>query len=211
MAARLRVTLALAGVAVLWVGLVAAMTQAGFSGNARYFLPAVVLACVLAGVGAAGLAEAAGRPAAASPVIGRARAGGRRRTSTAGRRRSRIRRAAPSAWPACTATSRPAVRGAGGRDAVVARGAPRVNRAFMTSLRGRQGSPIGEVERARGRGSCSRRRRPGGAAGGGPPGSRSLAPSESRRAWQVLVAAPQSVIAALKRGDADVNGNGTLR
>jgi hypothetical protein len=57
------------------IGLYAAMTQAGFSGNPRYVLPALVILCVLAGVGAARTAEAAGalsaRAAAAVARLGR--------------------------------------------------------------------------------------------------------------------------------------------
>ena len=45
-----RTELALGGVAVAWVALVALMTQSGFSGNARYLLPATVIACLLTGV-----------------------------------------------------------------------------------------------------------------------------------------------------------------
>jgi hypothetical protein len=50
--------LALACAAIVEVGLFVAMTQAGFSGNPRYVLPALVIAAVLAGVGAARIAQA---------------------------------------------------------------------------------------------------------------------------------------------------------
>ena len=46
-----RVALALGVVGAAWLGLVALMTQAGFSGNFRYILLPVALACVLGGVG----------------------------------------------------------------------------------------------------------------------------------------------------------------
>ena len=52
--ARDRAVLALGGVAVAWVALVALMTQAGFSGDARYLLPATVVACLLTGVALGG-------------------------------------------------------------------------------------------------------------------------------------------------------------
>ena len=52
--------LALAAAALSEVGLFVAMTEAGFSGNPRYVLPALALACVLAGVGAANLVDAGG-------------------------------------------------------------------------------------------------------------------------------------------------------
>jgi len=49
--------LALAAAALVEVALFVAMTQAGFSGNPRYVLPALVVGAVLAGVGAARLAQ----------------------------------------------------------------------------------------------------------------------------------------------------------
>jgi hypothetical protein len=49
--------LVLAAAAVAEVGVYLAMTEAGFSGNPRYVLPALTIASVLAGVGAAGLVE----------------------------------------------------------------------------------------------------------------------------------------------------------
>lgn len=53
LARRRRAVLVLAGAALAEASLYVAMTQAGFSGNPRYVLPALALACVLAGVGAA--------------------------------------------------------------------------------------------------------------------------------------------------------------
>jgi hypothetical protein len=58
-ARRRAAVLALAGAALAEVALFVAMTQAGFSGNPRYVLPALTIAAVLAGVGAAHLAQAA--------------------------------------------------------------------------------------------------------------------------------------------------------
>ncbi len=57
-----------AAVVVGWVALVAAMTEVGFSGRPRYFLPAVVLTCVLAGVGGVRLVQVVPRRAAAIVV-----------------------------------------------------------------------------------------------------------------------------------------------
>jgi hypothetical protein len=54
--------LAMATAALVEVALFVAMTQAGFSGNPRYVLPGLVIGAVLAGVGAARLAQAAPRP-----------------------------------------------------------------------------------------------------------------------------------------------------
>jgi hypothetical protein len=56
--------LALALAAAAEAGLYVAMTQAGFSGNPRYVLPALVLLSVLAGIGAARTAEVGGALAA---------------------------------------------------------------------------------------------------------------------------------------------------
>jgi hypothetical protein len=53
--------------------LFAVMTQAGFSGNPRYVLPALTLTCVLAGVGTARILVAAGKlTARPSPALGAA-------------------------------------------------------------------------------------------------------------------------------------------
>jgi hypothetical protein len=58
-ARRRAAVLALAAAALAEVALFVAMTQAGFSGNPRYVLPALAIASVLAGVGAAHLAQVA--------------------------------------------------------------------------------------------------------------------------------------------------------
>src|ERR671915_1113997 len=65
-AAHAQAVLALAAAAALEAALFVGMTQAGFSGNPRYVLPALAVTCVLAGVGAARTAQAgaaAGRAA----------------------------------------------------------------------------------------------------------------------------------------------------
>src|SRR5436190_2378851 len=46
-----RVTLALGAGVLAWIGVVAAMTQAGYSGNPRYLIAPAGIACVVAGVG----------------------------------------------------------------------------------------------------------------------------------------------------------------
>jgi hypothetical protein len=66
---RRRAVLALAAAAVSEAGLFVAMTEAGFSGNPRYVLPALALACVLAGVGAANLLDAGGVLARSRPTL----------------------------------------------------------------------------------------------------------------------------------------------
>jgi hypothetical protein len=65
---RCRAVLALAAAALAEVVLFVAMTQAGFSGNPRYVLPALAVGAVLAGVGAGHLAQVV-------PALARARTG----------------------------------------------------------------------------------------------------------------------------------------
>jgi hypothetical protein len=75
LSARRLAPLLLATVVVAEAALFAVMTQAGFSGNPRYVLPALALTCVLAGVGAARILVAAGRlTARPSPAVGAAAA-----------------------------------------------------------------------------------------------------------------------------------------
>jgi len=62
---RERPLLALAGLSVVWVAIVAVMTQAGYSGNPRYLMPVGAVVCVLAGVGVARLLELAPAPRSA--------------------------------------------------------------------------------------------------------------------------------------------------
>jgi hypothetical protein len=155
-ARRERLTLALAGVAVGWTALVCAMTQAGFSGNARYFLPAVVILCVLAGVGAARAVAAAPRlfAVAPRPVVAAGAAALLAIAATpylidrgdrfaaevrASRELARLQAQLPTV-----------VRAAGGADRVVAVGAPSINRTFMTRLAWETRLTLADVERARG-------------------------------------------------------------
>ena len=73
--ARRLAPLLLAAVVIAEAALFALMTQAGFSGNPRYVLPALALTSVLAGVGTARLLAAAGRlTARPSPALGAAAA-----------------------------------------------------------------------------------------------------------------------------------------
>jgi hypothetical protein len=152
-----RTVLALFAVAVAWVALVVAMTEAGFSGSSRYFVPAVVIASILTGLAAAWSVEAVAR--AATAAAGRLGADGRT-PSFAGRPAaigaSLMAAAAiafaSSAWidkrigqfdrqidqsgelAALQATLPEALDRAGGAEAVVALGPPSVNRAFQTRL-----------------------------------------------------------------------------
>ncbi len=75
LSARRLATLLITAVVVAEAALFVVMTQAGFSGNPRYVLPALALICVLAGVGTARiLAAAGGLTARRSPALGAAAA-----------------------------------------------------------------------------------------------------------------------------------------
>jgi hypothetical protein len=153
----------LAGAAAAEVALYLAMTEARFSGNPRYVLPAVTLVCVLAGVGAGALAELAGR--ALRPLRRPAFAG------AAGTAAAAVV-IAVWAWPQVDsrvdsmrheanevelrmALYRDAARAldeAGGAEAVNRFGPASVNRALHTRLAWELGLPIDDIETARGAG-----------------------------------------------------------
>lgn len=146
-----RFELALAAVAIAWVALIAAMTQAGFSGNARYLLPAIVIACLLAGVAAGQIVRAT--PQSTGATVALAAAGCLLLAASFGRVGDLARQATTAAHT--TRMDRDlsrAVARAGGGDAVVNRGAPSGDRAFVPHLAWLTTLPVGQVERARGRG-----------------------------------------------------------
>jgi len=154
--------LALFGIAVAWVGLVVAMTEVGFSGSTRYFVPAVVIASILTGLGAAWtVAAAAHATRFASVWLGiRGTGGARLAPSFAGRPAAigaglvaaaaliafggswvdqRVdqfdRQLELSGELASLQASLPAALDrAGGYERVVTYGPPSVNRAFQTRL-----------------------------------------------------------------------------
>ena len=141
-----RIELALAGVVVAWVALVAAMTQSGFSGNARYLLPATVVACLLTGTALGHLLRSGRRsvPAAVAAVALAALA-----VSAATERVPALERQARTAQRTAQLDRDlgVAVARMGGADAVVARGAPAVDRAFIPRMAWLTTLPIGQVER----------------------------------------------------------------
>ncbi len=146
-----RATVALAVVAVLWIALVTAMTQGGFSGSPRYFLPAVVIVCVLGAVGAArlvALVPRAGLAAALAVVLALAaypwaseHARGLPNQATDAQRLAQLQ-----------ADLGATVRRAGGPEAVQAYGAPAVNAAFDTRLAWEAEVPISAVAESPGDG-----------------------------------------------------------
>jgi hypothetical protein len=146
------VVAALAGAAALNVALYVAMTEAGFSGNARYVLPAVAMVAVLGGVGAAQLVDVAARAgpagaaaaaavllAAAAPEIathaGEARSEGRDSIERS-HLHAELERAVDRIGPGYIELFGPAT----------------VNRAFQTHMAWELGTSIEDVWSARGRG-----------------------------------------------------------
>jgi len=128
-------TLALFAVAIAWLMLVVAMTQAGFSGSARYFVPVAVIAAILSGLAvawtvqvagrahlAAGALVAAGMVVAVSPWLGAQF----HRLDTQAETSAKMAR--------LQAGLVDALRAAGGTERVVAAGFPTVNRGLMPML-----------------------------------------------------------------------------
>lgn len=140
------VELALGGVAVAWIALVAVMTQSGFSGNPRYLLPATVIACLLTGVALGHLVRSSPRSApaalAATALVALAVVAASDRVPALERQARTAQRAAALDRELATAVDR-----MGGGDAVVARGAPSVDRAFVPRMAWLTTLPIGQVER----------------------------------------------------------------
>lgn len=145
--------LALAGCALAWIGLIATMTELGFSGSTRYFAPAMVAACVLTGVAVVrviALAERYGAAAmgatavaillAASPAIDA-------RVDRFGRQWQ-----TSSAMAALQDDLAGALREAGGKEPVVAAGAPSINRGLLPHLAWETGLTLAEMEHAVGDG-----------------------------------------------------------
>ena len=149
--ARDRTVLALGAAGLCWIALVAAMTQSGFSGNARYLLPAVVVACLLTGVAAGRLAVAAPRSMPAAAVgVGLAAVFVAALVPGIGGLATQARTAGRTAALDHALTT--AVARAGGPDQVVRHGAPVVVRAFVPHMAYLTVLPIGQIERARGDG-----------------------------------------------------------
>lgn len=147
-----REVLALAAAALLWLALVVAMTEVAFSGNPRYFVPAAVICCVLAGVGVAWLVVAAGGrhrlagvavavalAAAAFPYLDRGEERLARQARLAGDLVELDRQLAR------------AIEAAGGAERVGAAGPPSVNRVLMPRLAWETEWGMGRLERTPGR------------------------------------------------------------
>jgi hypothetical protein len=143
-----RNVLVVAGAAVGWLAVVAAMTQAGFSGNPRYFLPALVLTCVLAGIGAAWLIQLAPRPWARILVGVLLAVLVWPYTSYRVRRLDGQAHAAAARADLQRDLAR-AIQRVGGPDKVNPQGVPRVNRSFATRVAWELKIPMNSVRAAR--------------------------------------------------------------
>jgi hypothetical protein len=133
----------LAAAAVAEIGLYVAMTEAGFSGNPRYVLPALTVIAVLAGAGAAQVARTP-PPIAAVGVLVLGLVG-------AGVVSSRVSRLEGEAHEVGVRMElhrelARAVRSVGGPRAVTSQGFATANRALQTRLAWELGVPIGAVE-----------------------------------------------------------------
>jgi hypothetical protein len=149
-------------VAVSWVALVVAMTEAGFSGSTRYFVPAVVIASILSGLAAAWTVEAATRLPARlgqSAAAVRLAAGAVAAVAIAlacapwtGARLDLLDRQRDQSVELADLHGelRDALDRAGGATRVVAVGPPSVNRAFQTHLAWATALPLIDVETAGG-------------------------------------------------------------
>lgn len=161
-----RTVLALFGVAVAWVALVVAMTEAGFSGSARYFVPAVVIASILTGLAVAWTVEAIARAARDASRRRSSAYAGRPAAIGAGLVAAAVLVVASASWvdtrvnqfdrqidqsgelAELQAALPEAVERAGGADRVVTFGPPSVNRAFETRLAWETHLPLLDVESA---------------------------------------------------------------
>jgi hypothetical protein len=129
----------LAAAAAAWVAIVAAMTQAGYAGNPRYLVAAAAGGCVLAGVGAAGLARARWAAVAALvalvALVAVVTAGDIRDRLTEVEQRQALRRELDML-----------VAEAGGPKALLACGTPRTSLGLRAAVAWRLGVPIAHLD-----------------------------------------------------------------
>ena len=146
-ARRDRRTLALAAVAFAWLALVVAMTQAGFSGSARYFVPVAVIASILTGLAVAWTVEAAGRANAAAGALAALALAVAVAPWLGTQLRGLDRQARTSAEMVRLQDQLiEAIDSAGGTRRVATAGTPTVNRGFMTRLSWETRLSLGHTE-----------------------------------------------------------------
>jgi hypothetical protein len=147
---REKTVLWLAGAAAAWVGLIVLMTQLGFSGNSRYFLVPLAIACVVGAAGAGKLVMLAPNTPAQAAVAAVILVGAGLYVSP---RLERLDRQAKSVERLAKLQSdlETAVDRAGGAKAIE-KPYPTVNRGFVTRMAWEVKVPIGDVEAASGEG-----------------------------------------------------------
>jgi hypothetical protein len=148
--------LVLAAAAAAEGALYLAMTQAGFSGNPRYVLPALVVGCVLAGVGAARIATHVPLPVGGAPRLAAAGLAfvlfALVATPFVAGRLERLHHEAREVGRRMELQQdlARAVEAAGGAEALRALGSATSNRALHSRLAWELGRPIQDVERGYG-------------------------------------------------------------
>jgi hypothetical protein len=147
---REKTVLWLAGAAAAWVGLIVLMTQLGFSGNSRYFLVPLAIACVVGAAGAGKLVMLAPstpvQAAVAAVILVGAGLYVSPRLERLDRQAKSVERLAKLQSDLETAVDR-----AGGAKAIE-KPYPTVNRGFVTRMAWEVKVPIGDVEAASGEG-----------------------------------------------------------
>jgi hypothetical protein len=139
--------LVLAGAALAETGLFVGMTQAGFSGNPRYVLPALAVLAVLAGVGAANLAGVLPEPGRTARLAGVVAAVALMALAGQSFAHARVQRLRGEAREVGIRMQlhrdlAQAVQAAGGAEAVRALGWATTNRALQTRLAWELGVPM---------------------------------------------------------------------
>jgi len=199
-ARRDRRTLALAAVAAAWLALVVAMTEAGFSGSARYFVPVAVIASILTGLAVAWAVQALGRANVAAGALAAVAIAVAVSPWLGDQLRGLDRQADTSAEMVRLQDGLiDAIASAGGPERVVAAGTPTVNRGFMTRLAWETGLSLAHVEAIDDEGLVFTT--PGRPMWGRPPPQLEL-PGPHRvlvrtGAWQVIAEPPPRVTAGL--------------
>ena len=147
---REKTVLWLAGAAAAWVGLIVLMTQLGFSGNSRYFLVPLAIACVVGAAGAGKLVmlapSAPAQAAVAAVILVGAGLYVAPRLERLDRQAKSVERLAKLQSDLETAVDR-----AGGAKAIE-KPYPTVNRGFVTRMAWEVKVPIGDMEAASGEG-----------------------------------------------------------
>jgi hypothetical protein len=146
-ARRDRRVLALFGVGVAWLALVVAMTEAGFSGSGRYFVPVAVVASILTGLAIAWTVQAVARRGTALAAVA-ATAIALACLPWLGDQLDHLDAQAKTSAELVRLQEEldDALRAVGGPERVVAAGTPTANRGFMTGLAWKTGVALVTVE-----------------------------------------------------------------